>query len=225
MWNVEDDLLKIDATKDVCCNTCVYFSIREDRPPVHVDDFERGNAWKYLDMTVCNRSNDLVLGCFGANAVHFSFLQEYMAACIGVQVGVYNQFTNNLHVYTNNWQPKEWLNNWMYGSGGDYYKYKSSYPTYTAVPLVKDPATFDKEVVDFVEAFRDGTTHSYVFSEPFLNEVAAPACRAFQSYKARHFECALRHAESIEATDWRKDCYEWLKRRHKKALTKGQVQS
>lgn len=70
--------------KDVPCNTHAYFDLR-------------GGV---LNMTVCNRSNDAIWGAYGANAVHFSVLLEYMAAKIGVPVGVYRQFSNNMHVYT-----------------------------------------------------------------------------------------------------------------------------
>ena len=67
MWDTEWDVLNQDS-KDVPCNTHAYFSRDESGA---------------LDMTVCNRSNDLVWGCLGANAVHFSFLLEYMAGLIG----------------------------------------------------------------------------------------------------------------------------------------------
>jgi thymidylate synthase len=120
MWNVEDDLLKIDKTKDVCCNTCVYFSLGfhtelhrrkiGSKPTADglggIDSFETPIS---LDMTVCNRSNDLIWGALGANVCHFSVLQEYVANCLGVEVGVYNQFTNNLHVYKERWEPEKWL--------------------------------------------------------------------------------------------------------------------
>lgn len=53
-----------------------------------------------LDLMVCNRSNDLVWGALGANVVHFSVMQEYVAALIGCPVGRYWQVTNNLHLYT-----------------------------------------------------------------------------------------------------------------------------
>jgi hypothetical protein len=42
-----------------------------------------------LDMTVFNRSNDMVWGAYGANAVHFSILQEYIACALGLKVGAY----------------------------------------------------------------------------------------------------------------------------------------
>jgi len=74
----------INGGKAVPCNTQAYFDVR-------------GGA---LNMTVMNRSNDAIWGCFGANAVHFSFLLEYMAMLVGKPMGVYRQFTNNLHVYT-----------------------------------------------------------------------------------------------------------------------------
>jgi hypothetical protein len=61
-----------------------------------------------LDMTVCNRSNDMIWGMLGANVVHFSFLQEYIAQQVGVSMGRYYQFTNNLHVYTKRWKPEVW---------------------------------------------------------------------------------------------------------------------
>ena len=115
MWNVEQDLLKIDTSVDVCCNLCCTFMIRtvDDAAPCEAmwatDTIAKPKARKYLDMTVFNRSNDLILGMLGANVVHFSFLQEYMANCIGVEVGVYNQISSNLHAYTERWKPAEWL--------------------------------------------------------------------------------------------------------------------
>ena len=67
MWDAKQDLSHRNESKDLPCNTHVYFSIREG----------------FLDMTVCNRSNDLIWGCCGANAVHMSFLQEYVATMWG----------------------------------------------------------------------------------------------------------------------------------------------
>jgi len=109
MWNVEEDLLKVHTTKDVCCNTAVYFALRKPDAIYNQAIGERTNYQYVLDITVTNRSNDLVWGCLGANFVHFSFLQEYLAGILGVGVGNYYQFTNNLHVYTKTWDPKAWI--------------------------------------------------------------------------------------------------------------------
>lgn len=72
------------ASKDVPCNTTVTFQIN------HVGK---------LEMTVFNRSNDILWGAYGANAVHFAFLHEYMAAWIGAPLGVYRQISVNWHGY------------------------------------------------------------------------------------------------------------------------------
>lgn len=55
-----------------------------------------------LNLTVFCRSNDMIWGAYGANAVHFSFLLEYLAARIGVPVGRYWQVSNNFHAYVEN---------------------------------------------------------------------------------------------------------------------------
>lgn len=88
----EEDVGQRDLTgkwRDRPCNTHCYLRVRYDEVEgVHV-----------LDLTVCCRSNDAVWGAHGANAVHFSVLQEYLAARIGVEVGVMYQVSNNYHVY------------------------------------------------------------------------------------------------------------------------------
>ena len=192
MWNVEDDLLRIDQTKDVCCNVCAFFSIRcsYDRHLRKV---------RYLDMTVVNRSNDLVWGMLGANVVHFSILQEYLAACIGVEVGVYNQFTNNLHVYLDRYEPDKWLAD----------RTEFDYSSCSLFPLVKNPGTFDQEVVEFI----DNTDWTRRWSEPFLDRVASPMCWAYKLHKRREYDLSLATTDLILADDWRFACRNWIERR------------
>lgn len=200
MWNVEDDLLKIDTTKDCCCNTHVYFSIRE------------GEERAYLDMTVCNRSNDLIWGMLGANVVHFSFLQEYVAAHLGVGVGKYNQFTNNLHVYINTnsgWDPQKYLAETKqrtmrslpqiaYGEGA------LSPEQNWFLPLVHHPETFDKELPRFINNYNE------LWEEPFLENVARPMCRAFDYHKERNYDAALSTIDFVQSVDWRIAARNWL---------------
>lgn len=96
MWDAVIDLADTpENAKDKPCNLMVLFEIRKGR----------------LNMTVFNRSNDAVWGTFGANAVHFSFLQEYIACSVGVEVGVYNQVSNNLHLYTESLYGERLFNN------------------------------------------------------------------------------------------------------------------
>lgn len=83
MWDPSVDLGRVG--KDVPCNQSAVFMINDGR----------------LDMTVFCRSNDMIWGAYGANAVHFSFLLEYMALKIGVPPGVYTQVSVNFHAYDN----------------------------------------------------------------------------------------------------------------------------
>lgn len=92
MWGPQQDLLNL-SSKDVCCNTQAYFEIRGGK----------------LNMTVLCRSNDLVWGAYGANAVHFSFLQEFIASALDVPLGVYRQFSHNLHLYTELYDFKKYI--------------------------------------------------------------------------------------------------------------------
>lgn len=222
MWNVEDDLLKMETSKDVCCNLDVLFSIRhipytagscgcsEDQrgefdgqpSPTH---YEHLKGESYLDMTVFNRSNDLILGMLGANYVHFTMLQEYMACCLGAHVGFYNQVSNNLHVYVNNFKPKEWQT---------YRSYMNvPYPEEGRVKLVAEPAVFDAEVKLFAETYGPAEDDND-FTEPFLRFVARPMMLAYRHHKRREYEVALSHVSEVQSADWKKAAHDWITQRH-----------
>jgi thymidylate synthase len=241
MWNVEDDLLKIGrncsncgypqynsqhedccpdgnkhdnvkSSKDLCCNLSVMFSIREERN----SEAEYQMAMpmptkKCLDMTVTNRSNDMIWGMLGANVVHFSFLQEYMAAHLGCEVGVYNQFTNNLHVYEKGWEPDKWLDDKTSSGMGHQYERPKSFP------LIKDPAVFDKELPLIVQHYshqRKGLSgYDPIYREPFLATVAEFMFLAFQCHKARAYDNALKACSMIAADDWRIASVNWIEKR------------
>jgi len=85
MWHSVDDLGRVNG-KAVPCNLTATFQRDLD-----------GN----LDLCVFNRSNDIIWGAYGANAVQFGTLIEYMAIAIGCPVGRYHQVSVNWHAYTN----------------------------------------------------------------------------------------------------------------------------
>lgn len=82
MWDAEADLGK--QGKAFPCNLICTFQV---------------NSENRLDLVVFCRSNDIIYGCYGANAVHMSFLLEYMALWVGVPVGTYTQVSINWHMY------------------------------------------------------------------------------------------------------------------------------
>lgn len=202
MWNVEDDLLQVNTSKDVCCNLCVMFSIRKESLLGGGYTALVGGV-NYLDMTVVNRSNDMIWGMLGANVFHFSVLQEYMAAKLGVKVGVYNQFTNNLHVYLDNFEPNEWLDSCdqpcLVTSG---------------FPLIKDPEVFDRELESFVTLNSESCTLLAArWKEPFFQQVAQPMCNAFHYHKRREYVMAFSHIMDVQDPYLTQVCVSWLTKR------------
>ena len=218
MWNVEDDLLKIDSSKDVCCNLSVMFSIRQAQGTG--DEYPQ-DLMRWLDMTVTNRSNDLVWGMLGANFVHFTMLQEYVADCLGVHVGKYHQITNNLHIYTSTnsgYTPKEWIapykTIWDTSHKEEFEPYLNSTEH---IPLVNNKEVFDVEVQKFVESHgsSDGFNARQDYTEKFLRDIAWPMCMAYHWHKLKDDYNALECLQHVAHPVWRADAIEWICRRMK----------
>jgi hypothetical protein len=87
MWDGAQDLnVAIGGGKDVPCNvTCTF-----------------DTAGGQLNMSVYNRSNDLIWGAYGANMVHFNIMHSYVAAMANMPKGVYHQISSNTHIYLEN---------------------------------------------------------------------------------------------------------------------------
>jgi thymidylate synthase len=183
MWDPDNDLIDIDEPfnpKDLPCNTQVYFRIVQDA----------------LDMTVMCRSNDIVWGCYGANAVHFSILQEYMAAMIGCGVGSYRQFSNNWHAYIATLPSVEpQLND----------NYLNIHPSV----LVHKPDLFDRELHQFIS---DPMSYRR-YDNPFLEVTAAPMYRAARLVRDKKYDDALKVIDLIQALDWKMAAREYVLRR------------
>ena len=85
--------------KDICCNLCLTFKIRQNK----------------FHMTVFNRSNDIHWGLFGANLCQFSTIQETLFSWlkhsgypqfVQLEMGTYNHITDSLHVYLDDYGAK-----------------------------------------------------------------------------------------------------------------------
>ena len=192
MWDPAYDLNMSNDGKDYPCNTQIFFSVRNET----------------LDMTVVNRSNDMIWGAYGANAVHMSFLQEYMAQMIGVGVGQYTQFSNNLHAYVDTLQKLEG----MQPQYNAYELIEPSYVPYTPPALVTNPKVFDKELAMFMEGgWEDPTDHEY--ENEYLSHTAVPMYKAWELWKEGDKETACLLSMTIGDKAWQKACYEWFTRR------------
>ena len=186
MWDPIKDFSIENTGKDHPCNTQIMFWVRNNT----------------LNMTVCNRSNDMIWGAYGANAVHMSVLLEYMAARIDCAVGTYYQFSNNLHAYVDTLEKVKNIE-------PDYDPYLNLGDSghYNPKPLVDEPACFDKEL----ERWMNNETNTYTNS--YFDQVLTPMDLSWGAWKAKNIDEAVRHAENIEDLAWRKACVEWLMRR------------
>ena len=189
MWDPFRDLGS--DSKDVPCNTQVYFRFVNDA----------------LDMTVTNRSNDMIWGMYGANAVHFSMVQEYVASMVGMKMGKYYQVSNNAHIYKEVWDPLDLK--LPKGIIGCFYETSVVKPS----PLVDSPDRFDIEMALFFEWLHEGDHFGFEYKNSVFNKTAMPMVEAWWLYKEGLLPDAIDMAKTIEATDWRKVCVEWLERK------------
>jgi hypothetical protein len=206
MWNSATDLGK--DLKDVPCNLMVTFQL---------------DMQLRLDMVVFNRSNDVIWGAYGANAVHFSMLQEYMSAWIGVPMGTMTQISVNWHAYLNVLEPLKAI--------GDESVYGSNYTTISAaaqmqpyrhrvVPMVQHgDMQFVNEAIRNVLAQVDSgfTNPRAYYVEPFF-EVVAQVLLAHHLYKEAgpkdKFRLALGEISHLDPDiDWVCAAKEWFERR------------
>lgn len=211
--------------KDVPCNLCVIF-----QPRLVHDGLPTGNPVpvNVLDMTVINRSNDMLLGALGANYVHFSFLHEYMALAAGFQVGRYNQISNNLHLYISpkedgsRWLPTKCQPEELLKSAGTHRGYTplDSYDGEWHLKLYNDREVFDREVKFLfdsrfwrAESIQDFGETAADWESPFLTKVAFPMILAFNAHKRRDYLTATAHCKNIKQGDWYVNCVNWLARR------------
>lgn len=194
MWDSRVDLGK--EGKDFPCNTQLTLRI---------------NPRGQLDMMVSNRSNDMIMGAYGANAVHFSFLQEYIAMAIGKPVGRYWQVSANLHAYKVDLDP-------LIGLGFDASTSHNPYHC-EARPLPLSPegqAAFDLDLAVYMSR---GPIVG--FSTAFFRQVVTPMHHAHEAWKAVSDEkWGFEHTVEIlnqmpTGNDWKKAALEWVGRRKK----------
>lgn len=191
MWDTPEDL---GATKrDLPCNTHIYFRAFPDMT---------------LDMTVCNRSNDLLWGMLGANVVHMTYLQELIALGAGLKVGKYQVVTNNCHVYTDRPDVKTFLA----GPPGDYDYYR--HVDINTFPILWDGETSDQLLED-CEVFVRNPADDVKYNTIWMTEVVVPMYVVWVSRRL-----GLNYdLDKIKATDWRRACQQWIERKTQSSAT------
>lgn len=198
MWDgVHDQERAAQGGKDVPCNTHVYFKVRQGA----------------LQMTVCNRSNDAIWGAYGANAVHMSMLQEYVADRVGVKVGKYRQVSDSLHVYLDGEGTPVWdrLKKAPDKEFDDPYVYEHTPEPNSLIrpyPMHADEKGWEVDLQVFLELAQSGgmEMERRMFSTEYFQHVAVPLWRGYKQRSEKELaNCA--------ASDWRRAGEQWLARR------------
>jgi thymidylate synthase len=212
--------------KDRPCNTHVYLRVRGGRG---MRDLGHGNVEDYdervLDLTVCCRSNDMCFGAHGANSVHFSVLQEYLAAQIGVGVGTMYQVSNNYHMYVSEMERlharalKTHVDYPLIGLGAVLQDDRYASGAVSPSPMFESPDAIDEDVRRFC-AWWDvvcsgATTALPTYVNPWFRGTLEKAMLAHWHHKQGGAATAEDMARQIDAPDWRRACLEWLERRRK----------
>lgn len=207
MWDCRVDLGR--EGKDLPCNDLIFCTRRPSGE---------------LDITVCCRSNDIVFGCYGANAVHFAFLLEYLAAMVGCLPGRYVQFSNNWHGYLKTVDPIRALADEAPMSDGNSGREVRWDPYRDQVvkpyPLIHPGETvkqFDQDLQMFLDLGGDVALN---MRSGFLRSVAAPLARAYRLFQDRENPdrhlAAMAEAEKCCAEDWANAALLWYQRRQEK---------
>lgn len=176
-------------TKDQACNLIITPRIRDHA----------------LDWTVFNRSNDYLWGLTGANVVHMSIIQEYVARRLGVLIGSYTQITNCMHVYLDPPSPWERCRETSLPVADPY-----SLKQVEAWPLM-DENREHQWSADLCIWMEDPANTKLLYDNSFFNEVAVPMARVWQEHKED--KNGLKYINEIGSTDWQLACREWLERR------------
>lgn len=210
MWNVEDDFWKIGfandstkyfnstdfpASKDVCCNLCVCFAIKYGR----------------LQMTVYNRSNDLIWGTLGANAVHFAFLQAFIANKLEIPTGRYHQITNDLHFYKERWEPSKWLTHYQ---NRTQFSSPKGYQNIFPISAQHFGPRLEDKLYEFTKHHSNkANAYQKNWYDPYLNDVASPLLHAFHMHKERAYgECEY-WLNKVKSKDWQLAGKSWIEQR------------
>ena len=87
-----------DPMKDDFDQNCDLKKSR-DIPCTRELHFIKQSTCNKLDLIVKMRSNDLIWGASAVNIFNYTFIQEYVSAILGLEIGNYYHFADNIHYY------------------------------------------------------------------------------------------------------------------------------
>lgn len=190
LWDPAD--LTNQGSKDLACNTQIVFA--------------RSTVGS-LDMIVNNRSNDAWYGYAGANAVHFTFIQELVARALGWPVGVYSTVTINLHLYMELYNAAPYVEHPPSADSYDYYTLRG----FTPYPLMVN-GDYRGFIEDCERFCSDPFNTHQRYKHHFFPAVALPMAMVSRTRKLKEDD-GFYWASQIEAEDWKLATQHWIERR------------
>jgi hypothetical protein len=164
----------------------------------------------------------MLWGAYGANVVHMSMLQEYMATALGIGIGTYRQLSDSFHVYHNEvWERMKHLEidplTFRTQSRNPYDVLEN--PQH--VPLITDFKRFHSELEEFFELLTQiiisdanyPRLDKFNWVNPAFKDVAIPMVKAFKLHKERDYLNSYREVMNILPTDWMTACFDWIRKR------------
>lgn len=203
IWDDNIDLETV--SKDIPCNDMLMFRVRNGR----------------LCLTVCNRSNDMVLGAYGANVVQFSTILEYVAAKVGLPMGTYTQVSNSMHIYTSERYLKKYLED-PAAVAGSALEASSQYTggRVSALSMDCNDPNWDEDLATFFDwwdkDFRPYDTNPPAsWNTQWFHRVVQPMWMFFSSFKNHGASIGLAQEaiHLIGASDWALAVHNWLMNR------------
>lgn len=205
MWSARDDLGR--KGKDVPCNLTVSFHV---------------NVNGSLDMTVFNRSNDLIWGAMGSNVVCFSFLQEYLALKIGIPMGHYWQISTNWHAYESTLATLGPVGDWPRDPMSPYHgPYGETARDCKPVPM-SDAANIDEMIKVALEYADMGVIDNLgrfignAWFQVVINTLHAHRTYKLMGQSPDRFAASLDGLRLYPSVDWTQAATEWITRRQRK---------
>lgn len=229
MWDPNTDLHPHEEKKDVCCNICVTVQLAR-------------TTNRQLDVTIFCRSNDAIWGAAGANAVHFSILQEYLAKQLDVPMGQMYQISDNLHAYES--VLDKLAAHFQSGEHEQVNRYDRFPPRSEKkvidfiIPdvIVSNGESFDEELLwffDYLNDMREKGDHPWgrMWKNSFFPIVVKPMVEAYHVF--RRGDDMNRYGEMLRIldvkgapySDWLRAAREWTLRRQKAFLAKSHEDS
>ena len=198
LWDPAD---LIKATKDKACNTQLIFEIVNNK----------------LNMCVINRSNDAWYGYSGANIVHFTILQEFVACSVGVELGEYRTFSTNLHLYTELYDALEYIE--CPPDSDEYDLYSSQFVKPLPLMMNDDYKTFLKDCEMFCD---DPFNLNIQYNNYFFEYVLKPMAQVVRVRKAKENN-GVEWAASIIASDWKAGVFNWIEHLERARAAKNKL--